>query len=799
MHRGFLLQPTYRTENGRPVVTLYGVLESGGSFLVRDDRQTPRFFVRAADADRAAALGARIAEGDRAAAIDAPVADAVRATRGAPRAAQSRPRTTMAGDPVVAVDLVMPSDAPPLRNKLQDAGIECFEADVRFAYRYLIDRGIRAAFEIHGPARPGTAFGVDHVFENPEIRPASFTPKLKVLSFDIETDPKARRLLSISLAGCGVNEVMLFTPEGFSCPDGALPYPTERSLIEAFVRRVRELDPDILTGWNVIDFDLSVLLRLAKKFGVRFAIGRGNDELRIRLVQGSRNTVQAVLPGRVVLDGIELLRGAFIRMESYSLGAAAQEILGRDKIIGGPDRAEEILDAFRHDRERFVAYNLADSRLVLDIFERLKLIELTVERSLLTGMPPDRVAASIASFDFLYLTELAKQGIVAPTVRSSDSSVGANTGGTVLEPVPGLHDNVIVADFKSLYPSLIRTFQIDPLGRIPEPGPDDDPITAPNGAHFRREPGILPRLLDDLFPRRDAAKAAGNAVASQAIKILMNSFYGVLGTPACRFAHKDLANAITWFGHTMLTWSKAWIERRGHTVLYGDTDSLFILSGVSHADEAARVARTLVADLNRDLADHIRKTWRVESRLELQFDRLYARLFLPALRGSTAGARKRYVGLVRKGGSEEVVFTGMEVVRRDWTDLARELQRDLYGLLFTDRPVEERLRTVVADLRAGKLDDRIVYRKGLRKDVDEYTASTPPHVSAARKMKGPPGHIIEYVMTKSGPEPAAERASPIDYEHYVQKQVRPVAEPVLDILGLGFDRVVGDDRQMELF
>ena len=102
-------------------------------------------------------------------------------------------------------------------------------------------------------------------------------------------------------------------------------------------------------------------------------------------------------------------------------------------------------------------------------------------------------------------------------------------------------------------------------------------------------------------------------------------------------------------------------------------------------------------------------------------------------------------------------------------------------------------------LRAGKLDDQLVYRKALRKPLDSYTASTPPHVAAARRMSGRPGRVIRYVITTAGPEPAGERRSPLDHEHYVQKQVRAVAAPVLEQLGLEFDRVVGDDTQLRLF
>jgi DNA polymerase-2 len=140
----------------------------------------------------------------------------------------------------------------------------------------------------------------------------------------------------------------------------------------------------------------------------------------------------------------------------------------------------------------------------------------------------------------------------------------------------------------------------------------------------------------------------------------------------------------------------------------------------------------------------------------------------------------------------------MEVVRRDWTELAKRVQRELYERLFKDRPVDDYLCEIVGEVRGGRFDDEIVYRKALRKRLEDYEASA-PHVVAARKMSGRPHRIIAYVITENGPEPADERRSQIDHEHYVQRQVRAVAEPVLSLLGLDFDRVIGDDSQLSLF
>jgi DNA polymerase-2 len=757
-----------------PVVHLYGRLDSGVAFLVRDDRQRPHFYVRAGDLSRATALKA----------LPSP---------------QPVDRRTFAGEPVCRVDVEVPSDVPPLRDKLHAAEVETFEADVRFASRYLIERGIKGGCEIEGNPRSG---GGGLVFENPQLHPADVQITPRVLSFDIETDAKAERLLAISLYGLGSDEVLIVDGGDRPMPENAERCATEAAALEAFVARVRALDPDVFTGWNLIDFDLTVLERIAARVGCALELGRDQGAMRIRKAEGYFGSGQASIPGRLVLDGIDLLRGAFIRMDDYSLDAVAREVLGEGKAVAAParDRLAEILHNYQHDLPAFALYARTDARLALRVVEKLRLVELAFARSQLTGMTPDRVAASIASFDFLYLTELERAHIVAPSVRGGDSRVHvAQQGGHVLEPETGLHANVWVFDFKSLYPSIIRTFNIDPVSYVPMPTPDLDLIRTTEGA-FQREPAILPRLLDELFPRREAAKRRGDDVAAHAIKILMNSFYGVLGTSACRFFNPALANSITGMGKHLLLWSKQWFESRGLRVLYGDTDSLFVRSATSDPEGASTEAARLAAELNRDLERHIEARWRVQSRLELEFEKLYLKLFLPRARHSMRGASKRYAGLVYSagGGPGTVEFVGMEVIRRDATPLAKRVQRELYERLFSNRPVDAYLAEIVAKLRRGELDEELVYHKNLRKDTGEYTATTPPHVAAARKSRLALGRSIRYVVTTAGAEPLDNLSHPLDREHYVEKQVKPVAEPVLDTLGLNFERVIGDACQFEL-
>ncbi len=769
--RGFILQATYRVLSGKPVVHLYGRLETGETFLVRDHRQQPYFYVREADGERAQSIGI---------------------------ASEPAAQRDFTGAAVRRVTVGAPGEAPRVRDRLHAAGIDTFEADVRFAVRFLIDRGIRGSLSIAGPWQPGA--GIARVYDDPVLAAAEFDLAPRVLAFDIETDPRAERLLAISLYGCGTDEVLIVDPDARPMPPRAHGLAGEREVLAAFCERLRECDPDVLTGWNIVDFDLSVLARIAERVRHPLELGRDPGAVRIRPAQGYFGSGQASIPGRLVLDGMDLVRGAFVRFEDYSLDTVAREVLGEGKALDGEvaDRAGEIMEHYACDLPAFARYARTDARLALEIVEHLHLVPLAVARSRLTGMTPDRVAASIASFDFVYLAALAQRNVVAPSVRSSDSRVSvAQAGGHVLAPVTGVHERVWVFDFKSLYPSIIRTFNVDPLGFRAAPREGEDLIEMPGGACFSREPGILPGILDELFPRREAARQGGDKVASQAIKILMNSFYGVLGTPACRFHNPAIANAITGMGKHLLQWSQAWFERAGFEVLYGDTDSLFVRSGLTDNGQARARGADLAHRLTLDVAQYVRSGWALDSRLELEFEKLYVKLFLPSVRGGSGGARKRYAGLLDDGA--EVDFVGMEVVRRDWTALAKTVQRELYTRLFAGQPVEDYLAEVVREVRGGAHDDLLVYRKGLRKRLGAYTATTPPHVAAARKSPGKPGRVIAYVMTTDGPEPLDHRRHELDREHYVDKQIRPVAEPVLGALGLAFETVTGDDTQLALF
>jgi DNA polymerase-2 len=288
----------------------------------------------------------------------------------------------------------------------------------------------------------------------------------------------------------------------------------------------------------------------------------------------------------------------------------------------------------------------------------------------------------------------------------------------------------------------------------------------------------------------------------------MNSFYGVLGTTGCRFYDPRLAGTITRIGHWILKFSREFIENEGHQVLYGDTDSLFIHFGDGAQADINRNGNQLSAKLNDYLTAELRQRFNVVSQLDIEFEKLFAHFFMPTIRGRNTGSKKRYAGLlINKTGAAELYFAGMEATRRDWTALAKEFQVDLFTLLFKQRNPEV-LQDALSDLVRGrhqalydgKLDDKLVYQKGISKRLQDYTKNVPPHVRAARMLDHFDGKVVSYVMTTGGPEPVQKRSkAAYDYGHYSQKQLEPIADMVLRFFDLDYRSLITGGKQLTLF
>jgi DNA polymerase-2 len=811
--KGFILHPTEHTRSGRTELHFVGRLEGGETFAIIERRWKPFFFIRGVDEEKARTVAG---------------------SSGANALFSSSNMLTMDGADVLLVESPTTPAHQRHRDALHQVGIRTYEADMKLSAQYLMTRRIHGGVGIEGAWRQGRR--VARIYEDPEVSPAEIEPRLTVLSLDIETDARASVIYAVAMvfhdpaAAAPTTEVLL---NGFGS-SSARCFPSEEAMLGALRARIVELDPDIITGWNVVDSDIRVIARRFAACGVPFDIGRSDLPASFLDRTDSDaimrwNRSKAIVPGRQVLDGLWLARMAGMGLEDYRLETVAQSVLGRGKRIDeqpGETRTAAVERLYREDPESLCVYCLEDTRLALEILQKEGLLEIALRKALLIGTSLEQTSMSVASFEFLYTEHLHLRGMVAPTLGIDQDVLDKAPGGGIITPRAGLFSNVLAFDFKSLYPSLIRTFNIDPLTRrtaVPVGSAGGlAPINAPNGAMFDREPGILPGILDRFFESREAARKRGDRRAVYAYKIVLNSFYGVLGTPGCRFAASALAGAITTFGQHVLFWARDLVTSEGYTVIYGDTDSLFVLCGAERGTRAEELSRTgvRIAELvNTRLAEYVRSSYGVESRLELEFEAIYRRFFLPPMRtagqedaeedSEARGRAKGYAGLrIASGenGREEVErleIVGMEAVRHDWTPLAQNLQRELLDRVFHDCPpgeIGEHVRLTLRALRAGEKDGQLAYRRYLRKPVESYTKSQPPHARAAALL--PPEErsgLIRYVVTTDGPQPESRRTAAFDYDHYAQKQVRPIVEAIAPYIGLSTDDMFAPGGQLGLF
>lgn len=683
---------------------------------------------------------------------------------------------------------------------VRQSGVALAESDVKPTDRFLMERFVCAGFEATGEVVLRDRV---RTLVNPHLRRAEVQPALRSMSLDIETRGNSDQLYSIGAAmmPAGGPEpsacVFMIGEAGDEARDGyTLRYfPNERSLLAAFFEWLGVVDPDLILGWSIVNFDLNFLDKKCRTLGVPFAMGRGGEGAAILQPGNPGQPRMARIPGRAVLDGIDLLKAGFWAFESFSLENVASELLGEGKLITPEqNKVAEINRQFRDDKPMLADYNMRDCTLVNEIFVKADLIPFAVQRANLTGLAIDRLGGSVAALDNLYLPRLHRRGLVAPDVGSGSGGLGS-PGGYVLDSEPGIYHNVLVLDFKSLYPSIIRTFFIDPLG-LAEPG--KNPLPGFLGAEFSREQHILPGLIEELWSARDEAKRERNAPLSQAIKIIMNSFYGVLGSSGCRFYSPQLASSITMRGHEIITQSRDRIAELGHRVIYGDTDSLFVLLGPEHdAASAQATGKMLMDDLNAWWRKSLADRYGIPCHLEVEFETHYTRFLMPTVRGMQSGSKKRYAGMVTgRDGEPELVVKGLEAARTDWTPLAREFQKELLKRVFLEQPFEGYVRETADALRRGELDEELVYSKRLRRRLEEYTRNVPPHVQAARKRTSK-SNRVRYVITHNGPEPIEALASSPDYQHYLDKQLAPVADGILHFLGKSFGEIAGE--QMSLF
>lgn len=670
---------------------------------------------------------------------------------------------TYQGATVDAVKIVFhfPKDVPLMREELGSL-CDIHEHDIPFARRYLIDN---------------------------EVYPMSGGDEsaLTVMSFDIETytethpDPKKDPIIMISVATIKKSVVLTYK---HSDKDFVEVYTSEKEILERFFQLVQEIDPEVILSYNGDNFDIPYILTRAKVLKVTVPF-----EVRV-LGRGSTKKVR--IPGYAHIDLYPVSR-RLLTLTNYTLEAVYQDLTGEEKRKIKGELISHYWDRGGDHLRELLEYSREDAEAALAIGEKFLPLQYALSR--IVGQTPFDVsrASTSALVDWLLLREAHKKGEIAPNpphgqeyqTRASRSYEGAY----VLEPKKGLHENLVQLDFRSLYPSIIITHNIDPLTL----GCSCCTNTSPAGYTFclNRKgfiPEILKLLLEERSQIKDRMKSADPEeeralfVHQWALKILANSFYGYMGYPRARWYSLECAESTTAWGRMYLKQMVDLASKEKLEVIYGDTDSVFLKMPDKNVDKAL----SFLKKVNSQLPDP----------MELEFEGFYPRgLFV---------TKKKYALMDEK---ENFITKGLEIVRRDWADIAKKTQQKILEILLREGDPEKAAQIILQvthTLKAGEVpvEDLVIYTR-LTMPLSQYKQLA-PHVLIAQKLKEQGkdvgmGSTIAYVV-KEGKGLVRDRAVPYedfeqgdypyDAQYYIENQVLPAVMRLMKAFGYEKERLI---------
>ncbi|MCX8184914.1 MAG: DNA polymerase II [Sulfolobales archaeon] len=767
--RFYLLDVSYEIHGGVPAILLWGVSDDGRRVLVIDKSFRPYFYAILEEGVRESDVISKIKLLSRG---DSPVISA--------EVSQKK----YFGKPVrvVKVVTVKPEAVREYREHAKKVRgvVDVVEADIRFSMRYVLDNNVppcqwyEADVEpVEGVAgyRVSSLYGLVGRLKPLDI---AIPPKLRVLALDIEVynprgavNPSRDPVIVVSMATSDGDFKLLTALDG--------PQPQDRELIREFVNYVLTYDPDIVVGYNSGRFDLPYLVERADKLGLNLDIGRVRGGIPRPSVHGHYS-----IPGRLHVDLYDFAE-EIPEIKVKSLDAVAD-------YLGVVKRSERTLipghEIFKYwdDRSRrgvLLKYARDDVVSTLKLSE--KFLPFAMQLSSLTGLPLDQVGAASVGYRLEWYLMRSAVGMNELIPNRVEREYEPYRGAIVLEPKKGVHDNIAVLDFTSMYPNIMIKFNIGPDTYVEEASESCYRISGTSYCFRKEPPGFYKSVLDTLLRLRktvreemrkhspDSPEYLVLSERQRALKILANAAYGYMGWVGARWYFKLGAEAVTAVGRNIIERAISVAKNLGLEVIYGDTDSIF----VSNKPEVAKFLDEVMRELE----------------LEIKVDKTYKRVFFTE-------AKKRYVGILDDG---RIDIVGFEAVRGDWSEIAKEVQENVAKIVLETGDVKKAVdyvKNVVIELKQQKISlEKLVIWKTITKSLDEYEVSA-PHVAAAKKMVGlgfkvEKGSKIGYVIIR-GQEQISSRSIPyfiakpsdIDVDYYVKHQIIPAALRILEYFGI---------------
>jgi DNA polymerase I len=765
----WVLDASYDVVGGVPEVRLWGIDREGRRVVVLDRSFRPYIYVLPAEGAEEAVARRIKAMSGKFGILDVEIVD-----------------KKYFGRPVkaVKVTLLSPRTVPQLREAVAklDGVREVLEADIRFYMRYMIDKGVypcgwhevdvEEVSNEHG-------WRVDRVYlarESPRYLGPDNPPDLRVYAFDIECynpfgEPNPERDPVIVIAvKRGGEDAKALTAEGKS----------DRALLARFAEDLLSFDPDVVVGYNSNRFDWPYLLKRAELQGVKLDVSRGGGE-PTPSVHGHYSIV-----GRANVDLYDFAE------EVYEVKVKTLDNIA--DYLGVRKKSERVLiDASRvHEywddpakRPTLIRYALDDVESTYGLAE--KFLPFAIQLSNIVGLTLDQVGAASVGYRVEWHLMRAAYEFNELIPNREERPYEPYKGAIVLKPSPGVHRNVAVLDFTSMYPSLMIKYNISPDTYVPpdEVVDESEVNIAPEVGHaFRKSPpGFYKKVLERLLEarRRVREKMKGLDPESpeyrllderqRALKVVANATYGYCGWVGARWYKREVAEATTAWGRKVITETIATARKLGLTVIYGDTDSIFVKYEPEKVEKLIKI---------------VNETFN----LDIKVDKVYVKVFFTE-------AKKRYCGLLEDG---RIDVVGLEAVRGDWAEIAKEVQEKVIEMILKEGDAAKAVnyvRSVIQDLKAGKVPlEKLIIWKTVGKSFEDYEVEA-AHVAAAKKLmeagyKVLKGSKIGFVVVK-GSGKLADKALPyvllkdpseIDADYYIRKQVVPAAMRILEYFGV---------------
>ena len=640
---------------------------------------------------------------------------------------------------------------------------EHYEADILFPNRLLIDKDITSGIRVPERRTDDGSIRIPH----DEIEAVDYDAPARVNTFDIEVDDRSgfpedgeEPIICLTSHDSYRDEYVVWlydSPVGIDPPEALDQYEPleddfeadvrvfdeEEAMLAAFLDYIEETDVDIMTGWNFSDFDAPYLID-------RLQVLDGGTDLDLDMNRLSRvNEVWESdwqgpdIKGRVVFDLLRAYkRTQFTELDSYRLEDVGQAELG----AGKETYTGDIGTLWEDDPERLLEYNLRDVELCVELDRKQDIIAFFEEVASFVGCKLEDAPTPGDAVD-MYVLHKAFGNFVLPSKGTVESGEEFE-GGAVFEPISGIKEMVSVHDLKSLYPMCMVTINASPETKVDPETYDGETFRAPDpsGQHYRKEPdGIVREMVEELLSEREEKKSLRNDHEpgtepyelydrqQGAVKVIMNSLYGVSGWDRFRLYDKDNAAAVTATGRAVIEYTESAVNDLGYDVTYGDTDSVMISMGTDMSiEEAIDRSFEIEEAINASYDEFARETLQAdEHRFQIEFEKLYRRFF-------QAGKKKRYAGhIVWKEGKDvdDIDITGFEYQRSDIAPITKRVQKEVLDLIVTEGDVDavtEYLHEVIADFQAGNVNmEDVGIPGGIGKRLDNYDTDT-AHVRGAK-------------------------------------------------------------------